>query len=180
MNPDPQDTWGPTPEFVQRLTASQSAMYAFIVSLLGGTNDADDVLQETNIKLCRRWSQYDFDQPFLRWAFAFARFEVMAYRKTMQRSKLFLDNELVKIMADELAESADMSDSRLRFLERCLQRLDPKQRELILARYDRGEAVRDIATRLSRPENAVAALFYRLRKMLADCIQSTSSKEEIA
>ena len=48
------ETSGPPPEFVQRLTASQSAMYAFIVSLLGGANDADDVLQETNMKLCRR------------------------------------------------------------------------------------------------------------------------------
>ena len=47
-NPDPA---GPTPEFVQLLTGAQSALYAFIVSLLGGVNDANDVLQETNLKL---------------------------------------------------------------------------------------------------------------------------------
>ena len=180
MDENIPDTSEPTPEFVQRLMASQSAMYAFIVSLLGGANDADDVLQETNMKLCRRCSQYDREQPFLRWAYTFARFEVMAYRKSKQRSRLVLDDELLSNVAAELEKSAEDADSRLKMLERCIERLNPRQRELISARYGRGEAVRDIAERLSRPENAMAALFYRLRKILADCVQTMIGKEGIA
>ena len=68
MDKTDTNTSGPTPEFVQLLTSSQSALYAFIVSLLGGVNDANDVLQETNMKLCRKCSEYDPHQPFLRWA----------------------------------------------------------------------------------------------------------------
>ena len=180
MDENITDTSEPTPEFVQRLMASQSAMYAFIVSLLGGANDADDVLQETNMKLCRRCSQYDREQPFLRWAYTFARFEVMAYRKSKQRSRLVLDDELLANIAGELEKSAEDADYRLKMLERCIERLNPRQRELISARYGRGEAVRDIAERLSRPENAIAALFYRLRKILADCVQTMIRKEGIA
>lgn len=180
MDENITDTSEPTPEFVQRLMASQSAMYAFIVSLLGGANDADDVLQETNMKLCRRCSQYDREQPFLRWAYSFARFEVMAYRKSKQRSRLVLDDELLANIAGELEKSAEDADYRLKMLERCIERLNPRQRELISARYGRGEAVRDIAERLSRPENAIAALFYRLRKILADCVQTMIRKEGIA
>ena len=168
---------GPTPEFVQLLTGAQSALYAFIVSLLGGVNDANDVLQETNMKLCRKCAEYDPDQPFLRWAYAFARFEVMACRKRTQRSRLVLDDELLQTVAAELEESAEEADQRLKILEDCIERLNPRQRELIAARYGRGELVQDIATRLSRPENAMAALFYRLRKLLADCAQSVLGKE---
>ncbi len=175
-----QNTSGPTPEFVQHLTASQSALYAFIVSLLGGVNDANDVLQETNMKLCRKCSDYDPHQPFLRWAYAFARFEVMACRKSKQRSRLVLDDSLVEMMAAELEESAEEADGRMKILENCMERLNPRQRELIAARYGRGEAVQDIAARLSRPENAMAALFYRLRKLLADCVQSVIGKELLA
>jgi RNA polymerase sigma-70 factor (ECF subfamily) len=170
-------TGGPTPEFVAQLTASQSALYAFIVSLLGGVNDAHDVLQETNMKLCRKCAECDPDQPFLRWAYAFARFEVMAWRKRQQRSRLVLDDELLLTVAAELEESAEEAEHRLKILEDCMDRLNPRQRELIAARYGRGEAVHDIAARLSRPENAVAALFYRLRKLLADCAQSVLGKE---
>jgi RNA polymerase sigma-70 factor (ECF subfamily) len=60
----------------------------------------------------------------------------------------------------------------MKMLENCIGQLKARQRELIAARYGRGEAVQDIARRLSRPENAMAALFYRLRKLLADCVQS--------
>jgi len=177
MEQNNPNTGGPTPEFVQQLTASQSALYAFIVSLLGGVNDANDVLQETNMKLCRKCAEYDADQPFLRWAYAFARFEVMAWRKSKQRSRLVLDDELLATVAAELEESAEEADHRLKVLEDCIERLNPRQRELIAARYGRGEAVQDIATRLSRPENAMAALFYRLRKLLADCVQTRLGKE---
>jgi len=177
MERNSPDAGGPTPEFVVQLTASQSALYAFIVSLLGGVNDANDVLQETNMKLCRKCAEYDPDQPFLRWAYAFARFEVMACRKRTQRSRLVLDDELLQTVAAELEESAEEADQRLKILEDCMDRLNPRQRELIAARYGRGEPVQDIAARLSRPENAMAALFYRLRKLLADCAQSVLGKE---
>ena len=166
------DASGPTPEFVQLFTASQSAMYAFIVSLFGGVNDAHDVLQEANMKLCRKCSEYDPNQPFLRWAYAFARFEVMACRKRNQRSRLVLDDALLATFAEELEGSSEDADKRLQVLEICMGRMTSRQRELIAARYGRGEAVQDIASRLSRSENAMAALFYRLRKMLADCVQS--------
>ena len=177
MEQNNPDTGGPTPEFVAQLTASQSALYAFIVSLLGGVNDANDVLQETSMKLCRKCAEYDPEQPFLRWAYAFARFEVMAWRKQKQRSRLVLDDELLATVAAEFEESASDADRRLGALEKCLDRLSPHQRELIAARYGRGEPVQDIAARLSRPENAMAALFYRLRKLLADCAQTILQKE---
>ena len=177
MERNSPDAGGPTPEFVAQLTASQSALYAFIVSLLGGVNDAHDVLQETNMKLCRKCAEYDPDQPFLRWAYAFARFEVMAWRKSQQRSRLVLDDDLLLTVAAELEESAEEADQRLKILEDCMDRLNLRQRELIAARYGRGEPVQDIAARLSRPENAMAALFYRLRKLLADCAQSVLGKE---
>ena len=174
------NTSGPTPEFVQLLTSSQSALYAFIVSLLGGVNDANDVLQETNMKLCRKCAEYDPQQPFLRWAYSFARFEVLACRKTRQRSRLVLDDGLLATVAAELEDSSEETDRQMKMLESCIGQLNARQRELIAARYGRGEAVQDIARRLSRPENAMAALFYRLRKLLADCVQLLLAKEKEA
>ena len=133
---------GPTPEFVQLLTSSQSALYAFIVSLLGGVNDANDVLQETNMKLCRKCSQYDPQQPFLRWAYSFARFEVLACRKSRQRSRLVLDDGLLATVAAELEDSSAETDRQMKMLEDCIGQLNARQRELIAARYGRGRRCR--------------------------------------
>jgi RNA polymerase sigma-70 factor (ECF subfamily) len=170
----------PSPDFVQRLVASQSALYSFIVSLMGGVQDANDVLQEANMKLCRKWVEYDAEQPFLRWAYVFARFEVMAWRKRQQRSRLVLDDELLAMVAEELEASAGDADRRLGLLEKCLEKVPPRQRELLVARYSRGEACQDIAAQHSKGVNSMAALFYRIRKALAKCVQSALGRKEIS
>jgi len=171
---------GLQPEFVQHLTTCQSALYAYVVSLMGTTNQANDVLQEANLKLCKKADQYDPARPFLAWAFTFARFEVMAWRKNNQRSRFVLDDELVALVASDLEESAESSEKEINSLEVCLAKLKPKQRDLIAARYGKGETVRAIASRISRPENAVAATLYRVRKALGDCIETQLNRKEPA
>ena len=51
-------------ELVQQITAAQSALYAFILTLMAGQDGAADVLQETNVKLCREMHRYDTSRPF--------------------------------------------------------------------------------------------------------------------
>lgn len=167
-------------DFVTRLMGSQGPLYAYIVSLMGGLDQANDVLQETNLKLCRKAAVYDAEQPFLRWAYVFARNEVMAWRTRLARSRLVFDDELVMKVA-ELFETVDgHAERQLAALEGCVEKLPERQRELVAARYGRSEAVQDIASRLQMPENAAAALFYRLRKALAACVELSLGNKEVA
>jgi len=165
------------PDFVARLTANQGALYAFIASLIGGLDQANDVLQETNLKLCRKAFEYDPAQPFLRWAYAFARNEVLSWRTRQARSRLVFDADLVAKIADLFENVEESAEKHLAALEKCVEKLPARQRELVAARYGRGEALQDIATRLQMPQNAAAALFYRLRKALADCVEISLGKE---
>lgn len=167
-----------SPEIVQQITSAQSVLYAFILTLLGGNEGAADVLQETNLKLCREMHRYDRSRPFLPWAMTLARFEVMAWRTRQQRSRLVLDNDVAELMAEEITEA--QSDRELIALESCLSALPTRQRELISSRYDRGETVRAIAKRLGQQENALAALLYRIRKALHDCITAKLAQEDFA
>lgn len=167
-----------SPELVQQITAAQSSLYAFILTLMAGQEGAADVLQETNLKLIRELHRYDTSRPFLPWAMTLAKFAVMAWRTRQSRSKLVLDNDVVGLMAEELPDSQD--DRELAALESCLAALPARQRELIADRYDRGQTVRAIAARLGQPENALAALLYRIRKALHDCITTKLAQEEMA
>jgi RNA polymerase sigma-70 factor (ECF subfamily) len=159
------------PAFAQQLAMSQSALYCYIVSLLGGVDEASDVLQETNFKLCREAAQYDPLQPFLRWAYTFAKFEVLAAVKRRRRSKLVLDEATVELLAAEYEQAELVADKRLAALEKCLQRLSQNQRDLLAARYEHGQSLQEISEKLAMSDNSLAAMFYRLRKMLADCIE---------
>jgi RNA polymerase sigma-70 factor (ECF subfamily) len=164
-------------EFVQRLTVAQSSLYAFICGLMGGLEQSQDVLQNTNVKLWKRAAEYDAARPFLPWAYSFARWEVMAWRKTQQRSRLVLDDKLLERVAAHFEEQAPQAERELAALERCLAHLPEKQRCVVEARYGRRETVRAIAARLGQPENALAALLYRIRRALHDCITATLAKE---
>ena len=167
-------------EFVQRLTAAQSALYAFICGLMGGLEQAAAVLQDTNLVLWSRAGEYDPGRPFLPWAYTLARWQVMAWRKKQQRSRLVLDDDLVAKVAAEMEAGAGAAEAELRALERCIAALPGKQRELIAARYERGETVRAMAVRLGQPENALAAAFYRIRRALHHCITTSMATEETA
>lgn len=63
-------------------------------------------------------------------------------------------------------------------MEDCLDRLGPKQRELIAARYTYGEPVKELARRLSTPARTLATKLFRLRKVLLDCIDRRLAVEE--
>ena len=66
---------------MQLLTGTQSRLYAYICSLIGGAAGARDVLQETNLVLWDKAQEYDPARPFLPWAYRIAYLQVLAYRK---------------------------------------------------------------------------------------------------
>lgn len=166
-------------QFVERLTTAQSALYGSIHTLLAGSTDAADVLQETNRVLWRKAGDYDSTRPFLPWALTVARFEVMAHRKRLSRDRLVFDDALLGQIAEEY-ERQSARGSALHALEHCLQKLPAAQRELVDQRYLRGESVNDIAARQGRAANAVSALLYRIRALLATCVDHTLAKDEPA
>lgn len=166
-------------EFVERLTEAQSTLYGAIYTLLAGKPEVADVLQETNRVLWRKAATYDPARPFLPWALAVARFEVLAHRKRQSRDRLVFDDALLAQIAEEY-ERQSAHDGALHALERCLQKLPAAQRELVDQRYLRGESVNDIAARQGRGANAVSALLYRIRNLLAECVDRTLTKEGTA
>jgi RNA polymerase sigma-70 factor (ECF subfamily) len=168
---------GHTPVFVGHLTGCQSALYAYISALLGGAEGAGDVLQETNIVLWNKAADYDPARPFLPWAYTFARFQVMAWRKKQSRDRLVLDDDLLDRVADDFRALDVTAENQLEALEGCLSKLAPSQRELLDSRYMRGEPVNEIAARMDRDENVVSANLYRIRRTLMKCVETALRQE---
>lgn len=168
---------GHTPSFVGHLTGCQSALYAFISALLGGAEGAGDILQETNIVLWNKAADYDPARPFLPWAYTFARFQVMAWRKKQSRDRLVLDDDLLDRVADDFMALDVTAEKQLEALEGCLSKLAPPQRELLDSRYTKGEPVNEIAARMGRDENVVSASLYRIRRTLMKCVEITLGQE---
>lgn len=163
----------------EQLVHAQFELYAFISVLMGGAAEAADVLQETNLAVLKDESSYDPSRPFMFWVRGVARNRIQRFYRARSRDKLILDEELMDSLAEQMPCSTDEHPlDELVLLEHCMERLVPKQREMITARYMRGEAVKSIAAREKFSEGAVSVLLHRIRRLLADCIERDRRKME--
>lgn len=167
-------------EFIRLLTSSQRKLFAFILSLVRHSSDADDLLQETNMVMWRKWQDFEMGTSFDAWAFTIARFQVMAYRKRQQRSKLHFDDELVELLAVDATDvMAENHDPRRSALGHCLQKLNDDQRHLVAQRYEPGACVNDMAAEQGRSPKAVSEALRRIRRSLMICIEKTLEKGDL-
>ena len=166
--PEPTDPHHTT-LVVERLTACQGQLFAYIYSLTADADSARDVLQETNRLLWRRMGDYDATREFLPWAMAHAFNQVRAARTKHQRERLvFQEGDTLDRLSDDAAENAAAAGGdRAIALEECLQKLTTKQRALIEQFYGRGESLAEIAAADNRRENTIAVALHRLRQNLA-------------
>ena len=160
----------PGEEFVQLFSRNQRRLYLHILGQLGNSDDAEDILQETNVVIWRKFDRFQPGTNFIAWSFQIANFEVMKFRDRRRSSKLVFSDALIEMIAQESEESQDDFDQRRGALRECLKKLRPKDRELIQSRYSPGNKGKDVAAVLDRPMNSVYQSIGRIRKTLFECI----------
>lgn len=169
-----------SPSFVCALTDAQFDLLAFICMLLGNRDMAQDVLQDTNLRLISHSAEYDTRRPFLPWAKAFAYNQVRTFVKKSARSRLVFDEGLVDALAEETPCVPAESKRELEMLDDCVARLTPAQRELIEAHYYRNQRVERIAGTLGRSVISVYVHIHRIRRLLGACIEAKLQAAESA
>jgi RNA polymerase sigma-70 factor (ECF subfamily) len=169
----PRDDGQQLQEFVQQLTASQTRIHAFIASLMPGSPDVADVLQETNLTLWGSRGRYRPGSNFLAWAFSIARFQVLSQNKRHKRHKrVILSSELLDLLAAEVPTDQD-HHAYLKALESCKAKLTETQRELVDARYQPGRSLESLARQTGRKASALRVALMRIRVTLKECIERT-------
>jgi RNA polymerase sigma-70 factor (ECF subfamily) len=160
-----------TEQFIQLITASQSRLYAYILSLLPDPERANDVLQETNLVLWRKSSEFTPDMKFMGWACRIAHFQVLAALRDLGRDRLRFDDELVGNLAQENVPNEGTADERQLALDHCMSKLFDNHRKLIQHRYSEGGSVKALAEKLNRPVGSVSQALYRIRQALLECVE---------
>ena len=116
--------------------------------------------------------EFEIGTNFDAWAFRVAQFQVMAYRKRKQRSKLSFDDELVELLAvDGIDEVEGSAPPMARALDGCLEKLKEEDRKLVAQRYEPGACVNSMAERRGVSAKALSEKLRRIRKGLMQCIE---------
>ena len=158
-------------QFVRLITKYERLVYGYILSLVPNWSDADEILQETNIRL---WEEFDKFVPgtnFAAWATRVAHFQVLTWRKTMSRSRLVFDPHVIETLAQEPHWGDEGFDERQQALGECLSELPAHNRDLLRRCYAQGRKIKDVATRLNRSPAAVYKSLERIRSALHACVE---------
>jgi RNA polymerase sigma-70 factor (ECF subfamily) len=161
--------------FVRLLLQHQNDLLRYIVPLVGGLDDAQDVLQETATDLWRKFDQYDSQQPFLPWAKRFARNEVLMHHRKRRRYT-FLTDELIESLGERQSEHERLAQSRRQALQDCLEKLTEADRRLLDQRYAAsGTTIQRLAAETGETANVLYKALARIRRQLLDCVDRALS-----
>ena len=170
----------PDAAFIQHLTGCQHWLRAYLRALLRDAEQADEVLQRTNLVLWEKADEFTPGTNFQAWACQVARYEVLAYRKQQSRDRLVFSEAAITAIGAEAERHMGVLNDLREFLEACLEQLPAKQRRLVAARYRRDGTVQGIAQQQGTSADAISASLYRIRQALLKCIQSKQAARDRA
>ena len=162
------DTWQ---LFDERFVACQDQLYSYIASLLPRRDDADEVFQETSLKLLQNRSKYDPNRPFAPWAFSLALNQVrMFMRRNRHKGGMFSEAMLAAI-AEEQFRSAELIGESLSRLSDCLKQLAAEKRYLLEQCYSGMHTIKAIALSKGVQPEALYKQLERIRRVLLECMR---------
>jgi RNA polymerase sigma-70 factor (ECF subfamily) len=170
MENDPQSETESRKRLMALMTRHQRQIFGYIYTLVPHRADAEDLLQETSLVICEKFDQFREGTDFVAWACQIAYWRIRYARQKYARSKLIYNQEVVDALAQTAAAMHEELDDRHLALSDCLRKLHPRDRELLLTRYEPGCGVEEAARRSGRSLEAAYKALARLRKLLLDCV----------
>ena len=164
-----------TKELVLLMTQHQRRIFSYIYTLVPDRSSAEDILQETSLVICEKFGDFRTGTDFVAWGCQIAWWQVRAARTKFARSKVVFDDKVLESVAITAAELAPEQDARHEALAKCLKKLNPRDRELLMTRYESG--VQEAARRTGRSIVAAYKALTRLRKLLHDCVTNQLATE---
>lgn len=146
----------------------QQRLYRYLLFLTGNSTLAEDLFQETWIRVLERGHQYNAKNKFESWLFAIARNLVIdaSRKKRMSSLEEMSDPESNQAYepADERAQSALqllVTRENEQAVQLSLLKIPPYYREVLLLRFQEELGLEEIAVVLSTPLSTVKSRLYR-------------------
>ncbi|MGH8914820.1 MAG: RNA polymerase sigma factor [Acidimicrobiia bacterium] len=151
---------GDTRAFEELVRAYQTHVWRFLRHLLGDPELAEDVTQETFVRVYRKLGTLGFRSKFSTWVFQVARNAgIDAIRSRRRRERLTL------AIRPQTRESVPGSETRVE-VEAALQSLSPKLREAFVLIEALGFTYREAGQAIGIPEGTVKSRVFLAREQL--------------
>ena len=146
----------------------RTKVFRLVFSIVGNSARAEEVTQDTFLKIWLALSTYDGRAALSTWIYTIARNTSLSHRRAESyRAVEPLDETIgpaaVKPLATEILD-----------VERLLRRLPEEQREAVTLYYLQERSIEDVAAMMDLPEGTVKSHLYRARRGLAKMMEGKS------
>lgn len=151
---------GDTAAFEELVRAYQAHVWRFLRHLLSDPELAQDITQETFVRVYRRLGSFRFDSKFSTWVFQVARNAgIDALRSRQRRDRL---TSVLQLRTPMSEPDGELSVE----LQAALQSLKPKLREAFVMIEALGLSYREAGEALGVPEGTVKSRVFKARRHL--------------
>lgn len=158
-------------KLLRELAPALRAIARAATARAGGAVEAEDIVQETLIAIHLKRHTWKETEPLGPWIRAIARHKFIdALRRRGRRIHLPLEDFEDTLPAEDTAPTHARRD-----LERHLERLSPRQRDVVQAIALDGHSIRETAGRLAMTEGAVRVALHRAVAALAAIMQRSAT-----
>lgn len=159
-------SYGDNNAFAQLYGITYQAVYGFLLSILNNREEAEDILQETYIKIRENASNYSHKGKPLAWIFTIAR--NLAYMKLRKRKKFSM---LSIEEAENVLPFSDVTYLEERMvLEAAFRILNVEERQIVVLHAVSGLKHKEISQIMKRPLSTVLSKYNRAIKKLEKAV----------
>ena len=148
----------------------RDAIRRLFVQRLCGSDDADDLLQETFIKVYINLNRYRPDYTFGQWIYTIARNTFIDYVRRRQEEQPIDERFAAPASGAPTPEESVINLQRRSQIEYYLSQLPPRYRRLVEMRFFDEYSYEEIAVKLSLPLGTVKTQIHRARERMCRLI----------
>ena len=148
--------------FDEQFVRAYRHIFRYIAALAPEGEDAEEVFQDTCLKIIEKWQDYDAARPMVPWACGIAQNMLRKFYERRRRRGIRLSEVVIATVSEAQDRMASEIDRRLQELPDCLQKLTAEQRALLEKCYQQRGAIKAIAAASGFTTSAVGSAVYTI------------------
>jgi RNA polymerase sigma-70 factor len=159
-------------EIYLKITRYRSRIMGVIIAMIRDFDAAEDVFQDTVVEILGSADRFDPSREFLPWANGIARNVVRRHYRIFSRRVSAVDVQNLEYLGSlmEKEREPDVWEEERKALRHCLEKVDSRNRKLLVLRYQENVKGKNLAERLGLSEKSVRTILHRVRNALRRCI----------
>jgi len=151
--------------FEELLAAFHGRLKNYVDRVLGNPGNADDILQEVWIDVYRKLPSLRSPQAIRSWLFRIVRNKNAHH---FRRNRIQTESLEVTDLADQPQPEPTFGEEDVRAISRCLDRLSPEHREVVVLRFMEDMSYEEIAQAANCRVGTVRSRLYYAKRALKD------------